>query len=53
MADKSYLVVTLRKEVATKQEAKSTLEAVKSKLADQTDVTVQGHFTNHFDLDDS
>lgn len=49
MADKMYLVVTLRKEVADRDEGNTIYELVKSRLADRPDVEVKGHVTNHFD----
>lgn len=50
MADKSYIVVVLRKEVADKQEAETLYEAVKTRLTDRPDINVKATYTNHFDF---
>lgn len=42
------LVITLRKEVADRNEGEQIYELVKQKLADQPDVKVTAHVTNHF-----
>lgn len=52
MADKMYLVITLRKEVPDKEAGKAIYELVKQRLADRPDVETSGHVTNHFDLDE-
>lgn len=52
MADKMYLVITLRKEVADAPEGKVIYNLVKEKMADHPDVEVKGHVSNHFDLDE-
>lgn len=48
--DKMYLVITLRKEVADREEGRTIYDVVKQKMADRPDVTVNGHVSNHFDL---
>jgi len=53
MPDKMYLVITLRKEVADREEGNTIFELVKTRLADRPDVEVKGHVTNHFDLEGS
>ncbi len=42
------LVITLRKEVADRDEGETIYELVKTRLADRPDVEVHGHVTNHF-----
>ena len=44
------LTITLRKEVADRDEGSAVFELVKQKLADRPEITVTGHITNHFDL---
>lgn len=53
MADKMYLTITLRKEVADRDEGHTIYELVKQRLSDRPDVETHGHVTNHFDLDES
>ncbi|MCK5617001.1 hypothetical protein KAR91_84850 [Candidatus Pacearchaeota archaeon] len=50
MADKMFLVVTLRKEVPDKATAKTIVQVVKDKLSDHPDVKVTSHTTDHFDI---
>ena len=45
------LVITLRKEVADRDEGKAIYETVKQKLEDRPDIKVTGHVTNHFELE--
>lgn len=52
MADKMFLIITLRKEVPDRDTGKVIYELVKQKMADRPDVEIQGHVTNHFDLDE-
>lgn len=52
MADKMYLVITLRKEVPDREAGKAIYELVKQKMSDRPDVEIHGHVTNHFDLDE-
>ena len=47
-----FLIITLRKEVADRNAARAIFDIVKQKMADCPDVTVTGHCSNHFDLDD-
>ncbi|MBA7701436.1 hypothetical protein ES703_110174 [subsurface metagenome] len=42
------LVITLRKEVADRDEGELVFEAVKEKLSDRPDIKITGHVTNHF-----
>lgn len=51
MADKMYLIVTLRKEVADATEARTIYDIIKVKMTDRPDVKVSGHCSNHFDLE--
>ena len=52
MADKMYLVITLRKEVPDRDAARVIYELVKERMADRPDVIVSGLASNHFDLDE-
>lgn len=47
-----YLVITLRKEVPDREAGKVIYDLIKQKMADRPDVTITGHVTNHFDLDE-
>lgn len=51
MADKMYLIITARKEVPDRETGRSIYDLVKQRLTDRPDITVTGHVTNHFDLD--
>jgi len=51
MADKMYVVITLRKEVPDRETGRAVYDLVKTKLADRPDIEIHGHVTNHFDLD--
>lgn len=42
------LVITLRKDVADRDEGEAIFETVKQKLKDRPDIKVTGHVTNHF-----
>ena len=46
------LVITLRKEVADRDEGEAIYQLVKERLADRPDVKVTGHVTNHFVIED-
>lgn len=50
MADKGFCVITLRKEVPDRDQARLIYDLVKQRLADHPDVIISGHFSNHFDL---
>lgn len=50
--DKMYLVITLRKEVADRTEARQIYDIVKQRMQDRPDVLTSGHCTNHFDLEE-
>lgn len=52
MADKMYLVITLRKEVPDRDAGKAIYDLVKQRIIDRPDVIIQGHVTNHFNLED-
>lgn len=51
MADKGYVVITIRKEVPTREAARTIYDMVKQKLEDHPEVQINGLFSNHFDLD--
>lgn len=42
------LTITLRKDVADRDEGEMIFELVKTKLADRPDIKIAGHVTNHF-----
>lgn len=42
------LIITLRREVASREEGKAIYDLVKERLADRPDVEVSGHVANHF-----
>lgn len=46
------LVITLRKDVADRDEGEQIYELVKTRLEDHPEVEVNGHVTNHFDLEE-
>jgi len=50
MADKMYVILTARKEVTDKVEARAVYDTVKQKLQDRPDIELTGHCSNHFDL---
>ncbi|GAH53425.1 unnamed protein product, partial [marine sediment metagenome] len=50
--DKMYLIITLRKEVADRDEARAIYDLVKQKMTDRPDVTISGHCSNHFDMEE-
>ena len=47
------LVITLRKDVENRDAGEAIFDLVKRRLEDQPDVTVAGHVTNHFELEES
>jgi len=49
MAAEMHLVVTLRKQVADRDEGAALFALIEQKLADRPDITVAGHITNHFE----
>ena len=53
MADQGFCIITIRKPVETREEARAIYDMVKTKMEDRPDVTVSGHFSNHFDLGDT
>lgn len=50
--DKMFLIITLRKEVPDRDAGRAIYEIVKDRMADRPDVTISGHCTNHFDLEE-
>jgi len=50
MADQGFVIITLRKEVPDRDQARLIYDLVKQRLVDRPDVIVTGHFSNHFDL---
>lgn len=52
MPDKGYCIITLRKEVPDRETARLIYDLVKERLTDRPDVTITGHFTNHFNLEE-
>lgn len=46
------LVITLRKTVEDPDEGRHIYELVKERLADRPDVKIQGHVTNHFNMEE-
>lgn len=53
MADQGYVIITARKEVPDRDTARQIYDLVKEKLVDRPDINLSGHFTNHFDLDET
>lgn len=51
--DKMYLIITVRKEVADRDQGKLIYDLVKQKLEDRPDLLITGHVTNHFDLEET
>ncbi|MBA7543665.1 hypothetical protein ES705_36002 [subsurface metagenome] len=45
------IIITLRKDVADAPEARAIYDLVKQKMADKPEITVTGHCSNHFDLE--
>lgn len=52
MPDKMYLIITLRKEVPDREAGRAIYDIVKARMIDRPDVTITGHITNHFDLEE-
>lgn len=52
MPDQMQLVITVRKPVDDAAQARVIFDIVKSRLEDRPDLTISGHCTNHFDLED-
>lgn len=53
MPDQMFLIVTIRKPVADRDEARQIYDTVKTRLADRPQLEITGHATNHFDLEDT
>jgi len=51
MPDKMYVIITLRKEVENRDQARAIYDLVKERLADRPDVQISGQASNHFDMD--
>lgn len=49
MADKMYIIITLRKEVPDRDTGRAIYDLVKERLADRPDVLIEGKVTNHFE----
>jgi len=45
-----HLVITVRKEVADRDQGELIFLLVQQKLEDRPDLTITGHVTNHFNL---
>lgn len=52
MADEMKLVITARKTVPDRDTARAIYDLVKSRFTDRPDITITGHVTNHFDLEE-
>jgi len=52
MADKMFLIITLRREVPDKDVAKNLVDVVKAKLADHPEVKITSHTTEHLDIEE-
>jgi len=51
MADTMFLTITLRKEVPDREAGKVIYDLVKQKLQERPDITITGHVSNHFDME--
>lgn len=51
MADKMFLIITVRKEVPDRDTGKAIYDLVKQRMTDRPDIDIKGHVANHFDLD--
>lgn len=49
MADVMQIVITARKEVPDRDQARIIFDLVKARLADRPDIILAGHCTNHFE----
>ena len=45
------IIITLRKEIPDRDTGRAIYDLVKQRMADNPDVIVSGHVSNHFDLD--
>ena len=50
MADKMYVIITLRKEIPDAEAGRAIYDLVKQRLEDRPDVKVSGHVSNHFEF---
>jgi len=46
-----YVIITARKEVPDAAAAREIYDHIKQKLTDRPDIELNGHCSNHFDLD--
>ncbi len=53
MADEITVIITLRKVVADRDEGRTIYDLIKQRMSDKPNVTVKGHVSNHFDLNQS
>ena len=49
MADKMYVIITLRKEIEDRVEGRAVFDLVKQRLEDKPNITVRGLCSNHFE----
>jgi len=49
--DKMYLIITIRREVADREQGRTIYDIVKLRLQDHPNVKITGQISNHF-LDD-
>lgn len=42
------VIITLRKDIESREQGEQVYAVVKQKLADQPDIKVSGHVSNHF-----
>jgi len=52
MAEQMYLILTIRKPVDDRDQARTIVDLIKDRLTDRPDLDVSAHVTNHFDLDE-
>lgn len=52
MPDEMYLIITVRKPVADRDQGRLIYDLVKQRLEDREDLIITGHVTNHFDLEE-
>jgi len=53
MADQMHIIITLRKKVPDRDTARVIYDLVKDRMADRPDVEVNGHCSNHFDMEEN
>lgn len=52
MADKMYVIITLRKEIPDRNTGRLICDLVKNRLSDRPDVILTAHITDHLDLEE-